>query len=464
MSVRAFDLNRPLPLAAVYFFFASLMIVISALLTPPGQIPDELNHLARSVQVSQGGFVGIRTSPQDTGGYLPTSLKTGTTGFKDIMFHPERKMTVAMLEAPAGVHWKSPPRFFFFANTVMYAPFTYMPGAAMVLIAQKLDRPVLETSYAVRFINGAVTIILCTLGIALARRGVLFLALVASMPMTLFLGASCSQDGIVIGLSILVAALVTRLDETSVWRRRGWIGLSIGFALLTVSRPPLLLCALIPLAFITRRNRYSAALPLAVSFATLLIWQVVGIAPVKIQMLPTLGVSDGGQIRWLLTHLTLIPGLAYRTLIHTAHTLMLEFIGVLGWLDTTLPQSFYRLVYFAVAACLLLSLEPLRDKAAPRQSVQCFAMTVIALLVACGGVFFALYVTWTKVGAPLVDGVQGRYFLPIAPFLAVIFPKVRTAGQVVASLKLHQAVVVASGVFLLIDTVTLGHVLASRYW
>jgi uncharacterized membrane protein len=32
----------------------------------------------------------------------------------------------------------------------------------------------------------------------------------------------------------------------------------------------------------------------------------------------------------------------------------------------------------------------------------------------------ALYVSWTAIGLDHVDGLQGRYFLPLAPFLVLI--------------------------------------------
>ena len=79
-------------------------------------------------------------------------------------------------------------------------------------------------------------------------------------------------------------------------------------------------------------------------------------------------------------------------------------------------------------------------------------------------VFFSLYVIWTKVGAPVIDGVQGRYFLPLVAFLALLFPQVRQKGQIVPSLGIHQITVIIVGIYFAIDAVTITNVLTARYW
>jgi hypothetical protein len=39
------------------------------------------------------------------------------------------------------------------------------------------------------------------------------------------------------------------------------------------------------------------------------------------------------------------------------------------------------------------------------------------------------YVTWTPLGAGFVDGLQGRYFLPVAPVAAILFYNRRFAAR-----------------------------------
>jgi uncharacterized membrane protein len=82
---------------------------------------------------------------------------------------------------------------------------------------------------------------------------------------------------------------------------------------------------------------------------------------------------------------------------------------VLGWLDTPLPHTAHRIAGLSllVAVALVLTRGPdvrsrLRVAAAP------------LLLLTAGAVILAQYLSWTPVGAHAVEGVQGRYFLPVA--------------------------------------------------
>ena len=347
-------LNRPLSLASVYFFFAAIMVVICALITPPGQTPDELTHFARATQISQGGIIGLRLSPQNSGGMLPSHFTPGFTGFDDLPFQPQRHVDVSHLDALRDVHWNKERSFVGFANTVIYAPFTYLPGALTIASGRLTRMTVLQTSYAVRLVNGFLTILLCAGGIALARRGVLLLVLVASMPMTMALAASCSQDGVLIGLSILTVGILTRFNSVSEITTRNWIFITGIFAILAVSKPTLLFCSLIPAAFMLERKKLLAFLPFGASVCAIVIWSQIGIKPVKIQFLPEVGVSDSGQVHWLLTHITSIPRLAISTLRQNGEGYLGQWIGVLGWLDAPLPSRFYTLVFIMLAGAVLL--------------------------------------------------------------------------------------------------------------
>ncbi len=50
----------------------------------------------------------------------------------------------------------------------------------------------------------------------------------------------------------------------------------------------------------------------------------------------------------------------------------------------------------------------------------------VGLVVACiWAIYDAEYLTWTPVGAAAIEGAQGRYGLPLIPFLAVLLPRFR---------------------------------------
>ncbi|MEE8664286.1 MAG: DUF2142 domain-containing protein [Acetobacter sp.] len=466
MLIRNMLSCRPFPLSAVYFFFASIMVVICTFITPPGQTPDEQTHFARGVMLSEGQIIGQLLSPaaSDSGGMLPSNFTSGYTGFDDLPFHPDRRASPIVMDSLRNVHWNKERTFIGFCTTVIYAPFTYIPSAATIWVARHTRMTILQTSYAVRLVNGFLTVCICSIAIALARRGALFLAVIASMPMTMALAASCSQDGILISLAILASSILTRFNRLTEISFQNWILLSFLFAVLAVSKPPLLMCALIPAILMLDKKKWLALLPFALGLVFVGIWSWIGIKPVKIQFLPDRGVSDSGQIHWVLTHLTMIPTLAVNTLKQNGYNYVREWVGVLGWLDAPLPHAFYNLALATLFLSVIISASSLLSKEVIPQSKLISAVTVLSILATAGAIFLSLYIIWTKVGNLSVDGVQGRYFLPIVPFFALLFPQMKEEGQIIPFVGLHQVAVVAISVYWIIDALTIVSVLSMRYW
>jgi uncharacterized membrane protein len=86
-----------------------------------------------------------------------------------------------------------------------------------------------------------------------------------------------------------------------------------------------------------------------------------------------------------------------------------------GWFDVLMP-SWYYYVAAAMLACALV---------APGNAGRTLRPALIAIatfLCLLTGVFGALYLTWTPVGKPTIDGLQGRYILPVLPLLGWIVP------------------------------------------
>ncbi|MGO3518277.1 MAG: DUF2142 domain-containing protein [Acetobacter cibinongensis] len=354
--------------------------------------------------------------------------------------------------------------FFAFPNTVIYAPITYIPAALTVTIGRHTHMSILQTSYVIRLVNGFISISLCAIGIALARRGALILAFIASLPMTIAVSASCSQDGILIGLVILATGILSRFDKLTDLRTRNWVLLSLLFAVLSVSKPTLLFLSLIPAAFIFNKKKLLAALPFLLSVVSVVLWSQIGIKPVKVQFLAEQGASDSGQVHWILTHLTAIPALAYNTLKDSGRGYVLQGIGVLGWLDTPLPPWFYLSILVIFPAIILVSVSPFLRKETLPQTKIVSAITIISTLLCIGSVFLSLYIIWTVVGWPRVEGVQGRYFLPIIPLLALLFPQLQQGGHVVPAFFYNQAIVAAFCLYLAVDAGVMIPTLSNRYW
>jgi uncharacterized membrane protein len=92
-----------------------------------------------------------------------------------------------------------------------------------------------------------------------------------------------------------------------------------------------------------------------------------------------------------------------------------QFIGQPGWLDVVLP------VPFIAGASAALGLAAFASCLGPARRPW---LAGVAVSLAAGSLAIAQYVTWTRPGAPLIDGLQGRYLLPPAAILSLALPAI----------------------------------------
>jgi hypothetical protein len=100
-----------------------------------------------------------------------------------------------------------------------------------------------------------------------------------------------------------------------------------------------------------------------------------------------------------------------------------QMIGGLGQLDVGLPRPLY--VGWTIALACAAAHAALRGPGEPRAGLVGAGAAFIGIASSILLIYLIEYVTWTGVGATLIAGVQGRYFLPLLPFLGLALPSLR---------------------------------------
>jgi uncharacterized membrane protein len=97
----------------------------------------------------------------------------------------------------------------------------------------------------------------------------------------------------------------------------------------------------------------------------------------------------------------------------------MPLVGVLGWLDTPLPRGYYPVAVgmLGIAAGTAI-LGTQGHRIAPASTVGIVAGVMLSAL----GMFILSYLTWSVPGSTTVEGVQGRYFLPLALVCVALVP------------------------------------------
>jgi uncharacterized membrane protein len=125
--------------------------------------------------------------------------------------------------------------------------------------------------------------------------------------------------------------------------------------------------------------------------------------------------SPTWKLAFMLQHPLHFPAAVAGT-VKEIYWLWLSLIGVLGLVDTYLRDWVYPVLsLLLIAACLT----PMGGNLATRGRIA--AVAGLVAVAYCLAVFLIFYLIWTPIDAVEVLGVQGRYFVPCLPLLAVAY-------------------------------------------
>ncbi|MBR0558618.1 DUF2142 domain-containing protein [Neokomagataea anthophila] len=409
--------------AFLWALIIGLVLVGMVFLTPPIQVPDEEHHFLRAAQIGEGHIVGDRLSPWSSGGVLPQGAAHFAYRFNDLFFHYDHKVTVTQILAAREDHWDTPREQASFPNTVIYAPFFYIPQALGIDLGRVTHRSVLVSFYMGRLASVLGCVALAALALVVTRRGRVLMALVLSLPMTLSLYASCSQDGLFIASCALCVALLTHIRGPLAERPWYWAVLAVLLGALLASKPPYVMMAFLSLLSAVREHRLRAVCVAVIALAVMGLWSVYGMHPVDITTGGSGAVNGKRQALRLFHHPWVAVVLVIRTIQAFGAGLYQQYVGVLGWLDAPVVTWFSRIVEIAALYGLISAVLQARFRRGVAAWGQRLSVLAIIGATFCG-VSLALYMIWTPVGQSLILGLQGRYYLGLSLFFVLLLPEV----------------------------------------
>lgn len=407
--------------------------LVFVFLVPPFWVADEPSHFRRAYDVSRGHLWPevVHTSP---GG----AYAAGTVGAE-----LPRSLLVLEHELPAGPGATSRPatilrslrvplapddRLFVDFRGTAWAPFLpYAAPALAIAVGRWCGAGPLLLLYLGRLANLVASSLLIALAIRRFPTGRWVQMLIALTPMAITLRASLSADAAAFTAACVFVALVAEASSGSRPLRRGdlaaLIGAAAALALTKLPYVPLLLLPLsIPAERFSARSRPRflipyAAVALAAVLFTIVCWQRIPVA-----MRPS--VDPATQMRSLVAQpLSVLQVLAHDVAQSWLLYLMEAIGALLGWLDIGVSPIVIDADLFLIVLLLLLDVEASGLPSRRQRWLLLISVTTVAL-----GVLVSQYVTWTEPGHEL-QGVQGRYFLPIAPATAWLLQPRSLAGR-----------------------------------
>ena len=397
-----------------YFWIAAVLVVLVALVNAPFMVADETNHFLRSVQISHGGFFGVKFSPGFAGGRFAQSVVAFSGAFGKMPFNHAVRASLAQLAMVFHDSWRGALQAVPLSNTVIYPPQFYLPTALALFITRHLHMHLLQCFYIARIFSGLVCVFASALALRIcapaARPWLLFCL---CFPEVLGLYASFSQDGPFIACAVLACALLTRVPRPGAeWRPEEMALATALLALFVSAKPPYLSVLFLPLVLVERRHFRFTLVAVAIGVAAVLAWAFFGMHPL---MTPTRAgnISPAGQIHNMLAHPGIVPVVLFNTFIKNGGWLVKTCISTISWVDAGMPGWFY--VMFSILGLLLggaYTVLVLQQ----HDRVATFRLLAVLLLVAGAGAGATLstYLTWDEVGRNSAWGLLGRYFTPLA--------------------------------------------------
>lgn len=382
------------------------------ILLPPFQAPDEFVHFYRAFEVSEGHIISAHVNG-DTGNYLPATIKEFEKKIEadKIPFHLDKKIGYMEMEEAKKLHLSEERIFFSFPSSAIYSPIPYIPQAIGIFIAKVFDLSIYNILLTARLFNLFAFIALTFYAIKIIPRLKICLFLLALMPMTLHQSASISGDALLFGVTFLMIAYICRLvfsNETTEFNLKDFfilLGLSVCSAL---AKPAYFLFFL--MVFLIPVEKYKSKklfwkYNLIISFvalASLFIWMTLGSnAPT-----PTDPVA---QLKWILLNPFQYLKQFMGTFVFNDY-FILQFFGVLGWLDTPIPFviSYLLVIFFSIAITSEKRFENENNSTVFRGLLLLgFFLLEVAIVITM------LFLAWPQSNPKVVSGIQGRYFIPI---------------------------------------------------
>ncbi len=406
--------NDPSRLAALVFLAIALPAgLLFAATTPPFRVPDEVGHFWRAYALATGTL-----SPDIAKGGATSELPRGVRRIVQEFWRDAATQTEEFNRYTFYVGWKTmldrdQPVSVTYPG--QYLPTLYAPQIAAAATGDILGLRPLITFYLGRVASVLAFVTIVTIAIRITPVAPWGFAVIGLLPMTLYLAASWSADTMNNALAFLFAALTLRaLSRHEPFGRRELATLGAAAVLLATGKPPY--CTMALLLFVIPRERFASS-PQRIATIAFIGLTMVACAAATFAYAEDKSVAlrsdvDAAKQMRLITDDPLrFPRVIVDDLITHGSEYVEQTAGRLGMLDLRLP---WLLVWCELIA-LLLATQTSRLNVSPAARI----LALVAFAVAFTGILLALYLGWTPPGSPVVEGIQGRYFIALLPLLLV---------------------------------------------
>lgn len=306
-------------------------------------------------------------------------------------------------------------------NTALYNFVCYIPQSLAIMIGKMFGFSTAGLAYFARIFNFVLWAVLVYFAIKLIPKFKKIVLFIALLPITLQEATSLAPDALAIGLGIFLISYVVylaygrkeKLSRKELALLYTMAGV-MGFCKI-VYLPLVLLYLIIPEErFGSKKKKWIHLAIIGTLVVVLnLAWLAVS-SGFLVEFNP--GVNSKEQLVWIMSHPFGYVVVIARTIVANMQLWISNMLGMhLGSFVFNLPSIVFLMSFAMFVVLFMQRDETLKIKKFDR------IVFIVTFLIITMLIFTSLYIQWTAVSAPIIDGIQGRYFLPILLLVPLIF-------------------------------------------
>ena len=408
--------DNKIKLEYVYLIVAFILGLGFLIFLPPQRVPDARSDYLRSLEVSKFHFVTPMQDGQG-GDYYPKNVQKvyRLAYIKDTKYKDYKEISDLKLDGAQS--------FFTYSNKAMYLFLTYLPQAFGVGVGRALHLSIYYQSLLGKLCNYLFFMLLIFLSIKFIpfkKELVMFIAL---MPITIQEAISLAPDSMTMGVSIcFISFLIYFMNRKQIMDIKEKVFLLILAILLSACKivyvPLCLLAFFLPNeCFANKKRKYIYCIILCgLSLLINLSWLVKASEYLAGYQEKTNSLE---QLKFLLKYPVNYFVVMFTTVDYYLLSWIKQLFGLsIGIYDIKsspliLVSSMYLLIYYVVHHC--------NSKKEYLLSIGKKIFTIFIIVCTIVLIFTSLYIEWTPLQASHIDGIQGRYFIPLILVTAMIF-------------------------------------------
>lgn len=377
-----------------------------AILLPIGQVPDEEAHLFRTYDFSCGNFITPLGDENKGEIFIPEQMLELSKSWDK--FQACRKL----------IQEKSDYTKLVSVDTITktYFPINYLTGAISFFVGRIFNVNIILMCYIIRLINFALFILVGYYSIKIIPFGKLVLSIYMFLPMIIQQACSLSADAFINMIAILFIAYNLKLlyqeNNLTLKQRIIYYTLALSLSVCKYVYFPLTFMSLL-LIKNKNINKKEKCKIITISTITSVIaaigWFIFSQKYVDLrEHIRIMDIQPIEQLKLIIKNPLQYVNIFRRSLEVSGYEYLFGFTGnALGLLEINIPD-----VYIVPMTFGLFITPFFEENKKSLEILQKIILVMIAIILIVL-ILTGLYLTWSPVGANLISGVQGRYFIPV---------------------------------------------------